>query len=328
VIIGLSSCAQSPVPTSLDSHLHEIRSESKSIHPKRKFTAAENAYVAHYGLNQAEVVDHRFGYCDRGDFKIALHWYEPPVPQRVVVVSHGYYDHTGTWKHAIPALLAAGNTVVIYDHPGHGLSNGKRASIDDFRHYVDVLEDVLDDCQRRSRLPIVLAGHSMGCAVITDYLLDRDRSFKPSQTVFLAPLVRPSAWGPSKFGQTALAGALSSVPRVFTRNSSDPSYLEFVKQDPLHHRDVPLDWIRALVAWNQRASDFAPAEGLPIRILQGARDGTVAWKYNLEFLGRKFPDATVRIFADGKHQLLNEAEPLRSEVVQELVDAAGRSPSP
>lgn len=322
--ICLSSCAQLAVSTSLDHHLHEIRSESRGLRPKPELTLAECAYLAHYGLEQAEAVDHRFGYCDRGGFKIAVHCYEPPEPQRVVVISHGYYDHAGTWKHAIPALLAAGNTVVIYDHPGHGLSGGKRASIDDFKHYVDVFEEVLGDCRRRSELPVVLVGHSMGCAVITDYLLDRDRSFEPAQTIFLAPLIRPSLWGPSRFANAALGWAISAVPRVFVRNSSDPSYLEFVKDDPLHHRSVPLDWAGALLAWNRRACEFVPAGGLPIRILQGGRDGTVAWEYNLEFLGRKFPDATVRMFADGRHQLLNEAEPVRLEVVRELVDAAGR----
>lgn len=322
----LSSCTPSRLATPIHGHLQEIRSESEPIHSKEKFTAAENAYVSHYGLDQEDSIKHRFGYCERGGYKIALHWYEPPTPKRIVVISHGYYDHSGTWKHAIPALLEAGNTVVIYDQPGHGLSNGKRATIDDFQHYVDVLEEVLNDCQRRSRLPIVLAGHSMGCAIITDYLLDRGRDFEPAQTVFLAPLIRSAFWGPSKFGHGLLAWATPSIPRVYRKNSSNPTYLDFVRQDPLHHPKVPLDWIDALLNWNKRIESFPPAQDVPIRILQGAKDGTAAWKYNLEFISQKFPDSTVSMFAEGRHQLLNESAPIRKEVLQELVDAIDSLP--
>jgi alpha-beta hydrolase superfamily lysophospholipase len=245
-----------------------------------------------------------------------------------VVVSHGYYDHAGTWRHAIPALLEAGNAVVIYDQPGHGLSSGARASISDFGEYVDVLECVMDGCRDRSELPIVLAGHSMGCAVITEYLLERDRAHEPARAVFVAPLVQTSFWGLSKVGQAGLSWAVSSVPRVFRKNSSDPGYLDFVKQDPLHHGWVPFEWIGALKVWNERAKNFTPSSQMPVRILQGAEDKTVQWEYNLDFLKSKFPDATVQFFPEGRHQLLNEAEPLRSEVLRELVDAvAGNEPS-
>lgn len=323
VTIGVSSCAYSPMTSPLENHLDEIRSSSAPPHQERDFTLAEKAYFAHYELDPFEAADHRFGYQRCGDRRIALHWYESPDPRRVVVVSHGYYDHSGTWKQAIPALLEAGNTVVIYDHPGHGLSDGERASIGDFREYVDVLGDVLDDCRSRTRLPIVLAGHSMGCSVIAEYLLDRDRAFAPFRTVLVAPLVRPTAWGTSRFAHAALSWAVPSVPRLSQNNSSDPAYLEFVREDPLHHRALPLEWLGALFAWNERAAEFVPVENRSIRILQGSRDGTVQWEYNVDFLMRKFPDATLRMFPEGRHQLLNEAEPLRSEVLRELIDAVG-----
>ena len=319
--IGASSCAQVPTASTIDPHLEKIRSEARPIRPREQFTESERAYLVHYGLDISEAAVHRFGYHDCEKFDVALHWYEPTSPKRMVVISHGYYDHCGTWKHAIPALLAAGNSVVIYDHPGHGLSEGARASIDDFSDYVDVFETVVDDCKSRSQLPVVLAGHSMGCAVITEYLLDRQRSFQPSHAVFVAPLVRPTLWGPSKFGQSALSWAVSSVPRVLTRNSSNDEYLRFVEQDPLHHRSVPLKWTSALVDWNERASGFVPATAYPIRLIQGEKDGTVNWKFNLPFLQEKFPEATVRTFPTGRHQLLNESDSLRSEVLEELVES-------
>jgi alpha-beta hydrolase superfamily lysophospholipase len=324
VLAGLSACAHStpdPSPV-LESQLEEIRDLQRPLHSKEDFSAAEQAYLAHYGLRQAPAVDHHFGFLDCRGTKVAAHWCQPPAAQRLVVVAHGYYDHCGTWKHAIPALLADGNAVFIYDHPGHGLSEGERASIEDFRDYAVVLDEVVTFCQGRSELPIVLAGHSMGCAVITEFLLGHHRHFEPARTVFLSPLVRPTSWNAARVGHAALDWLVAAVPRVPTENSSDPVYLEFVRHDPLHHRSVPLAWTGALFAWNERAETFVPdGAGRPVTILQGVKDKTVSWEFNLDFLSARFPNHAVRMFPEGRHQLLNEAEPLRSEVLGELADA-------
>lgn len=326
VTIGVSSCAHLPMTSPLDAPLNEIRAASKPVHSERHFTPSERTYCAHYGLDVSEVIDHRFGFIDVGGHKIALHRYEPPHPRQVVVVSHGYYDHAGTWKHAIPALLAAGNTVVIYDHPGHGLSDGERASIADFREYADVFGRVVDDCRKETRLPIVFAGHSMGCAIITEYLLGRERAFVPARVVFVAPMVQSAMWNPFRFAHATLGRMVSSVPRIFQKNSSDEDYLSFVQQDPLHHRRVPMKWVGALLTWNKRAAGYPPASGLPLSILQGDKDGTLDWKYSVAFMQGKFPAATLRIFPGGRHQLLNEAEPMRSQVLQALINGVAEKP--
>ena len=71
-----------------------------------------------------------------------------------------------------------------------------------------------------------------------------------------------------------------------------------------------------------------PDAGRPITILQGARDETVSWKFNLDFLCDRFPEHVVRMFPEGQHQLLNESEPLRSEVLEGLADAVAGNPQP
>jgi len=309
-----------PVTTSLD----EIREAKRVLHSKREASKAERDYLAYYELDQSNEIEHRLGYLACGPFAIFLHHYVPRNPQRVVVVSHGYFDHAGTWKHAIPALLAAGNTVAIYDQPGHGLSDGERATIGDFRDYVDVLETMVERFREQADLPIVLAGHSMGCAVISDYLLDRQGD--AAGAVLVSPLIRSAAWVPSKVGHAAVGWALPSVPRVFMQNSSDEDYLQFVKDDPLHHREVPFPWSKALFEWNRRAEIFEPREDCPIHILQGERDSTVDWPYNLAFLSEKFPNASIDRFEEGEHQLLNEATPLRSTVLETLTGRVSTIP--
>lgn len=315
----------SPSISPVTASLNEIREAGRPVHSKDEASAAERNYLSHFGLHQADEVDHRFGYLACGDVDVFMHRCEPPNPKRVVV-SHGYYDHTGTWKHAISALLAAGNAVVIYDQPGHGLSGGERATVDDFHEYIDVLETMVGRCQEESskNLPIVLAGHSMGCAVISDYLLERRGD--ATGAVLISPLIRSAAWVPSKVGHAAVGWVLPSVPRVFMQNSADEDYLQFVKDDPLHHREVPFAWTKALFEWNRRAETFEPRDDCEVHILQGEADSTVDWKFNLAFLGEKFPRSTVDRFEGGEHQLLNEAPPLRSAVLEELVTAVAGFP--
>ena len=319
-----SSCSTQPI-SSVDAHLQVIRHTAKPLHSKQAFTQAETSYLAHYDLEQAADIEHHFGYLGQDQGKVAVHWFESPKASRIVVVCHGYFDHTGTWKHAIPALLDAGNSVLIYDHPGHGLSEGEPAFINDFRDYVVVLEKVLDYCRRHTDLPIVLAGHSMGCAVISDYILERQR--KESHAVFIAPLIRTAGWRASKISHAFFGRLFPTVPRVFRKNSSDRAYLEFVKADPLHCRRVPLAWTKALIDWNKRSESFAPREDCQVRILQGARDSTVNWKFNLAFLKSKLPQSSVFMFPEGQHQLLNEAQPLLADVLKELVSAVDEFPA-
>jgi alpha-beta hydrolase superfamily lysophospholipase len=52
---------------------------------------------------------------------------------------HGYLEHSGIYQPIIKEILEQGFSVITYDLPGHGLSNGSPASIQNFDHYQQVL---------------------------------------------------------------------------------------------------------------------------------------------------------------------------------------------
>ena len=108
----------------------------------------------------------------------------------------------------------------MYDHPGHGLSSGARASIDDFSEYVSVLEDFLRIARVHLPGPYHLVAHSMGGAVTLDYLLTADptgcRKSRPHCTVssFLL-LASFSVW--TLFGKACNRFRAKSLPECFLR---------------------------------------------------------------------------------------------------------------
>lgn len=290
-------------------------------------TQAEAAYFDFYGLNTRQH-EHYFGTFSSGNYVLAAHVYRPKISHGTVVLMHGFLDHVGTLSSTIQHLLSQGFAVAAYDQPGHGLSSGPRASIDDFTDYASIFDDFLRIVDTHMPPPYHSVAHSTGAAVVADHLLTH-KDGDLDQIILVAPLVRSAYWHLSTFF-TPLADVFTDdVPRIFQDNSSDEQFLEFVRQDPLQPRQTSLIWFNALVDWNERIQSYPP-NPRPLTIIQGNGDTIVDWEYNLEFLVTKFPNARTVIIDEGQHQLLNEGQILRAKVLQIVDDALATplNPSP
>ena len=135
--------------------------------------------------------------------------------------------------------------------------------------------------------------------------------------IFLAPLVHSAYWTITKANYYLAKPFMEAVPRIFRDNSSDPEFIEFLKTDPLQCRDIPLKWVSALIAWNERMQNYQPRLQ-SILVVQGTGDRVVDWKYNIPFLKRKFDAVGVKWIEGGRHQLVNEAPAYRSIVFSHI----------
>ena len=95
--------------------------------------------------------------------------------------------------------------------------------------------------------------------------------------------------------------------------------MEFSRNDPLKEKRVPTKWFGGLVEWNKRILDTNPST-LPVLVIQGTVDTTVDWKYNMEFIREKFPQAEILLIEAGGHHLINEILPMRTEVIQIIAE--------
>jgi lysophospholipase len=282
--------------------------------------ADHKAYFAFYGLDlekQFPGLVHHFGYFEAAGFKLAAQYFEHPEPVGTCFVLHGYFDHTGLYKHLIEYCLSRNYSVFAYDLPGHGLSTGEQVSINSFAEYAQVLEQAVKQFGPYMPRPHVAIAQSTGAAILMDYLLAEwagTGEVPFEKQVLFAPLLRPGGWWQGKLAYLMLSRFVDSVTRRFARNSDDPSFLHFVQhRDPLQSKQLSVSWVGAMDAWIKQFP-FLPVSELAPVIIQGDRDSTVDWQWNLPEILLKFPNARVEIVRGGHHHLVNTSEDRREEI--------------
>jgi len=228
--------------------------------------AAVLAYQAYYGLDlrsRHPRLQARLGSMAVDGRRLAVQAWLLPEARGSLLLMHGYYDHMGLYRHVVDWALGMGFSVLACDLPGHGLSEGERASIRDFAEYQAVFKGLLGQAAELDlAAPWHLCGQSTGGAILLDYLLHGGERPELGETILLAPLVRPRAWGWSKLSYRLLSPFVDSIPRRFSENSSDPQFLDFLREhDPLQPRTLPTAWVGALTRWVPRI-ERAPRRAL------------------------------------------------------------------
>jgi alpha-beta hydrolase superfamily lysophospholipase len=308
----------SPKDAEMTACVTRLRKELQPLDPSRAHVATsdEAEYLAFYGLD-VPGARHWLGTRDWAGHRVAVQVFEPEAAQSTVLIVHGYYDHAGVWQHVIRALVKADYRVVIYDQPGHGLTDGEPAGIDDFQTYVKVLDAAAELAAGSYPGDLHVVAHSMGAGVVADWLLQGNGE-QVDRVVLLAPLFHSTAWGISRFGHAVFGRWFRSLPRKYRRNSGDAEFLAFVRADPLQCERLPSSWVTALGRWNRALAARSPCQR-PLVVYQGDRDTTVDWKHNIPLLRRLFPKADVHMVEGGQHQLMNEAPELREQVIQDVL---------
>ena len=279
---------------------------------------------AHAGTTEHQSVDHHIGLLHYADYDLVCQYFvsSQTQPQGTWFLLHGYFDHTGLYGSLIEHGLRSGFGVVIFDLPGHGLSTGSQASINSFREYLESLRICFSAAAGQLAQPWSLIGQSTGAAIILEGLLDQPQGLPETdilnQLVLLCPLVYPAQWCWSKLGYSLLRHFVPSVPRRFSNNSHDKTFLRFLRQvDSLQSQQLPVSWITAMIDY-QRRFDMAQRNNRPIHIIQGTGDTTVDWKRNIRLIQDKFPATSTILIPNAHHHLVNEADPYRQQVFTEI----------
>lgn len=259
---------------------------------------------------------HSVGTITSGPWRLATHLWQQPGARGNLLLVHGLFDHTGLYGKLIAYGLSRGFNVLIFDLPGHGLSTGERALIEDFSAYGRAIASVLGQVSLPAG-PCWVMTQSTGGSALVEFARGNPWPFEAA--VLLAPLVRPVSWLKLRIGHTLLRPFTDSVRRTFNDNSSDTDFLAFIKADPLQPETTSLRWVGALRRWVKSL----PEDGLgvgPVLVVQGDRDGTVDWRYNINVIVRLFPDSRVEYVANAGHQLANESEELRTHYYSRIDD--------
>ena len=244
-------------------------------------------------------------------------------PKAVVVVSHGYSEHSGRYRHVIDALVKANYNVWALDHRGHGRSEGNRAAPDDFEDFVaDLAQFIRMVRQHSGKLDIFLLGHSMGGLISALYAYDYQHNLKG--LILSGPAFRIGEDSPKAL--VAISGLVSRLaPNVEIQpfdpsyNSRDPKVVQAFRDDKLnYHGGVKARMAREMLTASQYALANAHKLTIPVLMLQGEQDKLVVPSGGYEaFAAFKSSDKTLKKYPDAFHEVLNEPE--QAEIIPFMI---------
>jgi len=234
-----------------------------------------------------------------------------PDAKRAVLIVHGLGEHSGRYRHVAAWFQARGFDVRSYDQRGHGQTQGPRGAL---RHDDDLLTDltaVYNDYAAGHSRPPLLLGHSMGGLVTARTVLDG--RIKPAAMLLTSPALR--SWEGA--GMRKLAHVLASVlPNLPLSNG--------LKVDDLSPR---------LADFIFRAGAACIADSallkVPTLLLVAGADKLVDPSGSTDFAAGAWAtnQLTTRHFAALYHELMNEAEPARIQVMKQMGDWLDRLPT-
>jgi acylglycerol lipase len=216
----------------------------------------------------------------------------------IVVLLHGYGEHLGLYDALGRRLSRDGHAVHALDAVGHGRSDGERALIASWDHYVDDARQLVNlAADRHPGRPVVIVGHSAGGAAA--YLLALRSPGIAQALVLSGSPLRPLAWVDDD-------DEVDVDPSEMF--STHPEYVHALLHDPLTwHGGFRPETVRALAAtWPEIAAGLAEGRpDVPVLFVHGEEDPVVPIddaRANVAAL----PQARLTSFPGDLHDVLNE----------------------
>ena len=94
----------------------------------------------------------------------------PEKPKAIVVIVHGLCEHSGRYDYVTEKFNEKGLGVYRFDNRGHGKSGGDRGYVEDFQHFFDDADKIVELALKEQKdLPVFMLGHSMGGFIAAGY---------------------------------------------------------------------------------------------------------------------------------------------------------------
>jgi alpha-beta hydrolase superfamily lysophospholipase len=266
-------------------------------------------------------------------------------PKARVVIAHGASEHSGRYDRFARALNAAGYAASALDHRGHGRTTpstgpglmgppGRQALVEDLDQLVDIA--VADE----PVAPIVAFGHSMGSLITLAYATEHADRLSAVVLSGFAMSIQGAEAMLATFRQAAEAAPSLDSPvdalaqlnapfeparTPFDWLSRDPDEVDKYVADPMCGNGNPLtlgfilDFVGLAAA--AVSPDALSSVSCPVLLITGARDPAAQMGANADELEKALQaagvDVTSLVYADARHELLNETN--RDEVTADVI---------
>ncbi|NNF18259.1 MAG: alpha/beta hydrolase [Flavobacteriaceae bacterium] len=214
---------------------------------------------------------------------------KPLDPKGVVVIIHGFGEHSGRYTHSvIPFLLAQGQAVIFYDNLGHGKTEGQKGYCEGYEELLDLLERFIAKAiDLYPDLPLFLYGHSMGGNLALNLVVRR--STPVSGVIATSPYLRlayqPPGW------KMKLGRILQRIaPRFAMPSGLDPKGISSIpdevdkyREDPLVHDKITPNYAFPVMDAGDWIIKHADQLAIPALLLHGKMDPIIDHGGSVDF---------------------------------------------
>lgn len=249
------------------------------------------------------------------------HWGPAGEPRAVLVIVHGFGEHSGRYMNVVNHLVPKGYAVYALDQRGHGRSPGPRGYIHSWEEFrEDVRAFVRRVAEMGPNRPLFLMGHSMGGLIVLEYALHYPEGLKG--VIASAPALAQVGVSPALM---TLARLLSRILPRFAMNtgldatsiSRDLEVVATYQADPLVHSigtaRLGTEMTKAMLWTQEHAREWQR----PLLILHGGADRLVPPQGSRRFLENvPIADKEYREYEGGYHEPHNDIH--RAQVLADL----------
>ena len=243
-----------------------------------------------------------------------LYWqaWQPDVAKALLVIVHGFDDHSGRYAHVAEYFSARVFAVYTFDQIGHGKSGGARGHIDRFDDYVEDLDRLIGLARSKSPgVKVFLYGHSQGGMVALRYGIanpDRVNGIITSGAGMMLAMPTP-AW------KVGLGKVLArGMPRFAMANgipldalTHDEQMLALTRSDPLRHGRASARWADEFFRAQQDTLANASQLHVPLLMLHGGSDRLIDPEATKRFYASAASrDKRMKIYDGMYHEICNE----------------------
>jgi acylglycerol lipase len=252
------------------------------------------------------------------------YWQPPAPPKGVVLIVHGYAEHSDRYRHLADFLAHTSYAVASFDLRGHGRSQGERTFINHFDEYLTDLDLFLERVrQRHPGLPLFLLGHSMGGAIAALFAITRQPTIQG--LVLSGPALQAGDGNPAIL--IALSGLLGRLfPRLptvaldSTAVSRDPVVVQRYQTDPMvyHGKFLARTAAELLSAMNRIQAGWETLT-MPLLVMHGTEDRLAHPTGSKQLHAHaRATDKTLKLYQGLYHEIFNEPE--QEQVFRDMCD--------
>ena len=244
-----------------------------------------------------------------------------------MVIAHGLGEHSGRYGNVVERMLPKGISVWVPDHRGHGQSEGKRGHVQNFIQYLlDLRLSVeLAEKDRPGSMKCFLLGHSMGGLIVL-YFAQQFPGLVDG-VIASSPALGMSVEIP---GVKKLLGSFMSYiwPEMTMGNeldaskvSHDPKVVRAYEADPLVHDRVSARFFTEFLAAMGTVHSQASSLKDPTLLQVAGDDHLVNARSSVQFYEKlDLEDKTLHVYDGAYHEIYNENDDLRGQVLNDLED--------